>query len=139
MNTEPTNLPDFALRYTAAWCSHDPARVAAFYSAKGSLTVNGGTPTVGHEAIMAVAQEFITAFPDLTVRLDGLNIHGETAVYKWTLEGTNTGPGGTGKRVRIGGFEEWRIGADGLIAESKGHFDAAAYRQQLEEGVDQPK
>jgi hypothetical protein len=33
--------------------------------------------------------------------------------------------------VRSGGFEEWRIGADGFIAESKGHFDAAAYRQQL--------
>jgi hypothetical protein len=71
--------------------------------------------------------------------MDGLNVYGETAVYRWTLEGTYIGPGGIGKRVRIGGFEEWRIGADGVIAESKGHFDAAAYRQQPAEGVDQPK
>jgi hypothetical protein len=38
---------------------------------------------------------------------------------------TNTGPGGTGKTVRISGREEWRIDPDGLIAESKGHFDEA--------------
>lgn len=37
--------------------------------------------------------------------------------------------------MRISGFEEWRIGADGLIAESKGHFDSDEYQRQLEEGV----
>jgi hypothetical protein len=29
--------------------------------------------------------------------------------------------------IDIEGFEEWRIGADGLIAESQGHFDSTAY------------
>ena len=42
---------------------------------------------------------------------------------------------GTGKSVRIGGYEVWTIGADGLIAESKGHFDAAEYQRQLKAGV----
>lgn len=56
-----------------------------------------------------------------------------------TLAGANTGPGGTGKRVRISGFEEWRIGADGLIAESRGHFDSAEYLRQLERGVDESR
>jgi predicted ester cyclase len=49
--------------------------------------------------------------------------------------GTNTGPGGTGQRVRISGFEVWQIGVDALIAESRGHFDSAAYQRQLERGV----
>ena len=40
-----------------------------------------------------------------------------------------------GHRVRISGFEVWQIGADGLIAESLGHFDSAAYQHQLEHGV----
>jgi hypothetical protein len=40
------------------------------------------------------------------------------ASCRWTLVGTNTGPGGTGRRVRISGFEEWTIGDDGLIAAS---------------------
>ena len=37
----------------------------------------------------------------------------------------NTGPGGTGKRVRIRGYEEWTIGDDGVIAASLGHYDEA--------------
>jgi hypothetical protein len=50
----------------------------------------------------------------------------------WTLTGTNTGPGGTGKRVRISGYELWKVDDDGLIAESKGNFNSAEYeRQQL--------
>ena len=56
-------------------------------------------------------------------------------IYKWTLEGTNSGPGGTGRRVRISAFEEWRIGSDGLVAESLGKFDAAEYQRQLEHGI----
>ena len=43
----------------------------------------------------------------------------------------NTGPGGTGRPVRISGVEQWRIGADGLIEESKGQFDEADYQRQL--------
>ncbi len=49
--------------------------------------------------------------------------------------GTNTGPGGTGNAVRFSGYEDWKIGADSLIAESRGHFDDAEYQHQLEHGV----
>ena len=41
----------------------------------------------------------------------------------------------TGKAVRISGYEEWTFGLDGLIAESKGHFDEAEYQRQLRVGV----
>jgi hypothetical protein len=37
--------------------------------------------------------------------------------------------------VRIPGCEEWRIGADGLIAESRGSFDEVEYERQLREGA----
>jgi predicted ester cyclase len=47
------------------------------------------------------------------------------------LIGTNTGPGGTGNRVRISGYELWKIDNNGLIAESSGHFDAVEYERQL--------
>jgi predicted ester cyclase len=79
----------------------------------------------------------MTDFPDLVVTMDDVLLDGERAVYRWTLAGTNTGPGGTGQRVRISGFEEWKIGADGLIAESRGHFDEAAYQHQLQHGHEQ--
>jgi uncharacterized protein (TIGR02246 family) len=130
----PARMNDFAARYTAAWCSHDPARVASFFAEKGSLTINDSTPSVGRAAITAAAQEFMTTFPNMVVTMDRVEAGGDRAVYHWTLTGTNTGPGGTGSAVRISGYEEWRIGADGLIAESKGHFDEAEYQRQLKGG-----
>jgi hypothetical protein len=48
------------------------------------------------------------------------------------LEGTNTGPGGTGNRVEVSGWEYWHMTDDGLVAESAGHFDAADYERQIE-------
>jgi hypothetical protein len=59
---------------------------------------------------------------------------GNRVEYHWTLTGTNTGPGGTGRAVEIDGFESWRIGADGLIEESLGSFDADDYARQISGG-----
>ncbi len=137
MKIESAQLRDLAKRYTAAWCSKDPASVAAFYSPNGSLRVNDDAPAVGRRAIGEVAQGFMTAFPDLEVMMDNVLIEGDRAIYHWTLAGTNTGPGGTGRRVRISGFEEWEIGGDGLIAESRGHFDNTAYQRQLKHGSEE--
>jgi SnoaL-like polyketide cyclase len=130
-----TKLNDFAVRYSAAWCSQNAASVASFFADRGSLKVNDGTPAVGRAAITVVAQGFMTAFPNLVVKMDGLAVNGSQITYHWTLTGTNTGPGGSGQSVRISGAEEWRMGSDGLIAESKGHFDAADYQRQLETGA----
>ena len=132
--TPQPSVRDFAERYTAAWCSHDASRVAAFYSRNGSLTINGGIPAQGRDAIAQAAQEFMTAFPDLQVLMDNVIARGDRTEYNWTLVGTNTGPGGTGHLVRISGLEEWQFDAEGLIARSFGHFDAADYQRQLERG-----
>jgi len=129
---DATQLRDFATKYTAAWCSQDAASVAAFFAKDGSLKINTGTASVGRTAITAAAQGFLTAFPDLIVTMDGLTLNGKQAVYRWTLTGRNTGPGGTGNAVRISGYEEWTISPGGLIAESKGHFDEVAYQRQLD-------
>jgi uncharacterized protein (TIGR02246 family) len=124
-------LRRFAEAYTAAWCSQDAASVASFYEEDGSLQVNDAAPAVGRAAITAVAQGFMTAFPDMQVLLDELRLENDHVVYHWTLTGTNTGPGGTGRAVRISGFEVWRMGANSLIANSRGHFDSLEYQRQL--------
>ena len=124
-------LQDFAARYTAAWCSQDAAAVASFFATEGSLTINHGTPAIGRSAITAAAQSFMTAFPDLEVRMNCLVAAGERIEYHWMLTGTNTGPRGTGNRVHISGFESWNLDADGLILESLGHFDQSEYDRQL--------
>lgn len=135
MEAKPANLEDFAARYTAAWCSQNPASVAAFFSSQGSLAINGGPPAQGRSGITEVARSFMTAFPDLRVVMDEVLARENGAEYHWTLLGTNTGPGGTGHRVRISGFERWQFGADGLIFRSQGQFDSAEYQRQLEHGV----
>jgi uncharacterized protein (TIGR02246 family) len=135
MSPDPDQLRDFARRYTAAWCSQDPASVAEHFAPEGSLTINGGTPSVGRRAITEAARSFMTAFPDMQVLMDDLVVGDEAIEYHWTLVGTNTGPSGTGNRVRISGFEEWTIGADGLVAESQGRYDQAEYNRQLEFGA----
>ncbi|MGA8072405.1 MAG: ester cyclase [Candidatus Acidiferrales bacterium] len=129
-------LRDFAGRYTSAWCSRNPAIVAAFFAPHGSLSVNGAA-AVGRAAISEVAHGFMAAFPDLLLLMDDIVVHGDLAVYHWTFIGTNTGPGGTGRSVRFSGFEVWKFGADGLIAESQGQFDSADYQRQLGRGVEE--
>ena len=131
---DAAKLKEFATRYTAAWCSQRAASVASFFADTGSLTINDGAPAIGRPAITASAQGFMTAFPDLIVTVDSIVPEGTRAIYHWTLTGTNTGPSGTGKTVRVSGYEEWTIGDDGLIAKSLGHFDEAEYQRQLKVG-----
>jgi uncharacterized protein (TIGR02246 family) len=130
-----TELTNFAKRYAKAWCSQNPESVAAFFAENGSLSVNEGTPAIGRAAIAEIARGFMRDFPDMVVTFDKLDTRDDATAFHWTLTGTNTGPGGTGKCVRISGYELWKIDNDGFIAESKGHFDAAEYERQLKHGV----
>jgi predicted ester cyclase len=131
-------ITTFAKRYAETWCSQNPESVASFFAESGSLSVNDGLPAVGRAAIAEIARGFMRDFPDMVVTMDDVTREPELggrsscdAVFHWTLTGTNTGPGGTGKRVRISGYELWKIDNDGLIGESKGHFDSAEYERQL--------
>jgi predicted ester cyclase len=136
-------LTEFAKRYAQAWCSQNPESVTAFFSERGSISINNEPPAVGRAAIAKEARAFMTTFPDMVVTFDKLE-HSTPhagrsscdAVFHWTLTGTNTGPDGSGKRVRISGYEVWKIDNDGLITQSKGHFDVAEYERQLEHGAD---
>src|SRR5438034_5186276 len=129
-------LTKFAMSYAKAWCSQDPESVAAFFAENGSLSVNDELPAVGREAIADVARGFMRTFPDMVVTMDDVSRNSDGMKFHWTLIGTNTGPGGTGKRVRVSGYELWKIGNDELIAESKGHFDSTEYERQLKHSVD---
>ena len=124
-------LTEFAERYAKAWCSQNPESVAAFFAERGSISINNGPPAVGRAAIAKEARGFMKTFPDMVVTMDKLLRDSDGTKFHWTLTGTNTGPGGTGKRVRISGYELWKIDNDELIAESRGHFDAAEYERQL--------
>ena len=131
MTHDEDHVRDLARSYTDAWCTHDPARVAAHYVPGGTIAINGGDPA----GITEVAQSFISAFPDIRVFMDDLVLKDDVVEYHWTFTGTNTGAGGTGKSVRISGFEEWTLADDGLVASSKGTYDQAEYDRQLGHGA----
>jgi nuclear transport factor 2 (NTF2) superfamily protein len=131
MAHDRARVRELAASYTDAWCSHSPARVAGHYAPGGTIAINGGEPT----EVTEVARSFISAFPDIQVSMDDLVFKEQTVEYHWTFTGTNTGPGGTGKWVRISGFEEWTLGDDGLVIESQGHYDQNEYERQLEHGA----
>jgi nuclear transport factor 2 (NTF2) superfamily protein len=129
MTHDPQGIEELARSYTEAWCSRDPARVAAHYVPCGTIAINGGEPA----PIASVAESFVAAFPDIEVSMDNLAVIDDVVEYHWTFTGTSAE---TGKSVRVPGFEEWTIGADGLIAESRGHYDQAEYDRQLREGTE---
>jgi steroid delta-isomerase-like uncharacterized protein len=135
MSPRQVELNDFAARYAAAWSSGNPASVAAFYSDRGSLTVNDEMPAVGQQAIAASARRFMTAFPDMVVRLERVEEENGLVVFHWILTGTNSGPGGTDRFVRIRGYEEWMMDNGGRIEQSTGHYDEAEYQRQLRTGA----
>lgn len=138
-NTENTmdqnSLITFGNEYANAWNSQKPERVAEFFASDASLQVNDGEPAVGAEAITNVAKGFMDAFPDMIVAMDSLTTKLDKTRFYWTLTGTNSVPGGTGNKVKISGFEEWTLNKDGLVQESKGHFNAEEYNRQLNGNV----
>ena len=120
-------LERLANRYAKAWCSQKPEKVVAFYTENALITVNDGAPT----PIAEIARNFMRDFPDMIVTFDKLEPRKDRIEFHWTLIGTNSGRGGTGNKVRISGYELWKIDDHGLIGESEGHFDAAEYERQL--------
>jgi predicted ester cyclase len=128
------DLNIFGKSYAQAWCSQKPGFVSLFYSENGSLSVNDGKPAVGRNEISKVAESFMTAFPDIIVSMDSLVTSPKGTEFHWTFTGTNTGPDGTGKKVKISGVEIWQF-ENGLIKESKGSFDTEEYNRQVKSGV----
>ena len=120
--------------YTLGWNSGDPTAVGAHYAESGWIRINDGPPWEGREGVTAMAASFMEAFPGMRLSLDDLRVSGSRAVFSWTLEGANDGPGGTGKRVRISGHEIWRIDGDCKVASSHGYFDSSAFGRQLTHG-----
>jgi len=67
--------------------------------------------------------------------MNELVVDGQRIEYHRTFAGTNTGPGGTWNAVRVTRYAEWKISDEGLIAESRGHYDADKYARRLARGV----
>ena len=129
--SEYDKIVKFGQKYTDAWNSKEPEKMASFYAEDGILTVNNGTPAVGRKQITETAKSYMEAFPDMVLTMDSLTKGNETYRYYWTFKGTNSGPNGTGNKVDFSGFEEWTMNDKGLVQKSIGTYDADDYTRQL--------
>ncbi|WP_164155358.1 nuclear transport factor 2 family protein [Sandarakinorhabdus rubra] len=125
------DLAGLAAAYTAAWNSGRPEAVAGHYAEDGQISINGGPAWQGRAGVAEMAAGFLADIPDMVLRCDGVRAGGPAedchAIYLWTFTGTHAG---SGRAVRVEGWEAWQIGADGLIRSSRGWFDAADYSRQ---------
>ena len=129
--SEYDKMVEFGQKYTDAWNSKQPEKMASFFAEDGILTINKGTPAVGRKQLAETAQSYMEAFPDMELTMDSLVKENNTYRYYWTFKGTNTGPNGTGNKVNFSGFEEWTMNNQGLVQKSIGNYDAKNYENQL--------
>ena len=83
---DASTLNQFATRYTSAWCSQNAASVASFFVQQGSLKINDGVPAVGRAAITDAAQGFMTAFPDLVIKMNSIAESETEITYRCGLQ-----------------------------------------------------
>ena len=134
----PLNAADIRMLaegYTQAWRSRSGRAVASFFAEDATSFVNGAVPTIGRSSIATEMGTYFQNFPDLVLHMDELRCGGNQAIFLWTLEGTNSGPGGTGNFVRISGWQNWRLSEDLLIVAAEGGYDAAEYERQIRESI----
>ena len=90
--------------------------------------------TFTHEAGMAEARGWRSAFPDLVASVDHLIADGDMVAIRWTARGTNTGTGNgltaTGKKVETSGIAMFRF-EDGKVAEEWVSADSLGLMRQL--------
>lgn len=116
-----------AADYTAAWNSGRPEAVAGFFAETGAIVINRGTPWEGRAGVAAMAAGFFADVPDLTLVCDGVKLAGTHMLYLWTFTGTHSG---TGRPLRIVGWEEWELGSDLKVTASRGWFDPEEWVRQ---------
>jgi steroid delta-isomerase-like uncharacterized protein len=96
---------------------------------------SAGEEVQGREAVAEMVSGYLSAFPDLTITVDGMLAEGDRVFSRVRIRGTNTGElfgmPSTGKPVDIRWmFSEARI-ADGKVAEEWEVFDRMDMMEQL--------
>lgn len=127
MTIDHARMQAVADAYTAAWNSGSAEAVADFFAPDGQIVINRGPAWVGRAGLTQMAAGFYADVPDLTLVCDGLRVADDHIAYLWTFTGTHAG---SGRPVRVVGWEEWEIDEDYKVKSSRGWFSAADYARQ---------
>jgi uncharacterized protein (TIGR02246 family) len=128
---DPMQITQMAQDYTAAWNSKSPQAVASFYAEDGEIVINRGAPWSGRAGIEEMAAGFYRDVPDLALSCDDVRVSDSHALFLWTFTGHDAG---SGRPLKVHGWEEWDLNADLQVQASRGWFDAEAYARQQNGG-----
>ena len=129
MSINQARLEALATKYADAWNSKVPENVASFHDSKSQITIIRGDPSVGFEALTAMAAGFHADVPDLVLQSDGIRSAGNHVVFMWTFTGHDAG---TGNPLNVSGWEEWELDDNMKVTSSLGWFDAEDYQRQID-------
>ncbi len=71
------------------------------------------------------------ALPDIVVGYNSLVTKPSGSEFHWTLTATHSGPGGTGNKAKVIGYELWQMGNNNRILKLQGHFPTEEYNRQM--------
>lgn len=116
-------------RLIAEWNSHDPERVAAWYTKDCyGLDVAIAKPQIGREGVKQMFAAYYAAFPDLKITVDDIIVEEERVAVFWTAHATHQGTilsiPASGRQITVSGVNRFVL-QDELISHSLTIWDVA--------------
>lgn len=118
-----------------AWNSHDPARVASWYTEDCyGLDVAIARPQIGREGIQRMFEEYYRAFPDLRLSKNEIIVDDDRVALFWAAQGTHMGAilniPATGRSIAVQGVNRL-VFKDGKVCETLTIWDVAGMLRAL--------
>lgn len=129
-------------RYVAVWNGADPATLDSILTSNYVRhTTRGSGPANNTEELKKAIAALRLDVPDLKINVEDILIKDNNAVFRWTSEGTDSGPGDfppTNKRFTSTGMT-WVRFENGRIAEEWSDSDQLDVMLQLGFGIKLPE
>lgn len=115
----------------AAWNSHDPDKVAAFYDDSVVYEdVPYGMVARGRAEMRKLAADFFAAVPDLKLEAVHVAEDKNQGTAEWVFSGTDVGLYKTGKKFSVRGASVYEI-RGGKVFKNRDYYDSAAIMRQV--------
>jgi steroid delta-isomerase-like uncharacterized protein len=122
---------EFMRQAFAAWNSHDPEKVIAFYTEDVVYEdVAYGAMNRGRAELRKFAADFFEAVPDLKLEVVSTSVHKGHGAVEWVLSGTDKGLYKTGKKFSVRGASVFEMRGR-KCSSNKDFYDFATIMRQL--------
>lgn len=128
-------ITELIAQLVASWNSHDPDRVAAWYTEDCyGLDVAIAKPQIGRQGVRRMFEAYYQAFPDLEITPDDIIVADGRVALFWTARATHLGPilniPASGRRVTARGVNRLVL-EGGQVCETLTIWDVAGMLRGL--------